>query len=88
MRFAWLRQDAANDDLVKQEITHPLTLIRVTYNLVFWVFLLPFFTAMAYSSGFILFAIIIFVRLVVNLYTNNVLDLSPEQFESFPLITP
>ena len=88
MRFAWLRKNSANDDFVKQEITHPITLIRFTYNVVFWIFLLPFFTAMAYGTGFILFTIIIFVRLGVNLYTNNVLDLTPEQFQSFPLRTP
>lgn len=69
-------------------MTHPLTLIRFAYNAVFWIFLLPFFTAMAYGTGFILFTVIIFVRLSVNLYTNNVLNLTPEQFQRFPLRTP
>ena len=62
----------------------PLALIRMAYNAVFWIFLLPFFTTMNCSTGFIAFAIIIFVRLVANLYTNNVGRLTPEQYEAFP----
>jgi hypothetical protein len=88
MRFAWLRENSADYVSVKQGCTHPLTLIRMAYNLAFWIFLLPFFTAMEYGTGFILFAAIIFVRLAANLYTNNVLDLTPEQYESFPLRIP
>jgi hypothetical protein len=88
MRFAWLKKNSSDQDAVKQGFTHPLSLIRKAYNAAFWVFLLPFFTAMEYSSGFILFTIIILVRLGTNLYTNNVLRLTPEQFESFPLRLP
>ena len=88
MRFAWLRENSANYDAVKQGFTHPLSLIRKAYNLAFWIFLLPFFTTMEYSTGFIAFTVIIFVRLGVNLYTNNVLELTPEQYESYPLRIP
>jgi len=84
MRFAWLRKNSANDDPVKQGCTHPLSLIRMAYNVVFWIFLLPFFTTMEYGTGFIAFTIIIFVRFFANLYTNNVLVLTPEQYEGFP----
>jgi len=84
MRFAWLRKNSANYVSVKQAFTHPLSLIRKAYNAAFWIFLLPFFTAIDYSTGFIVFAVIIFVRLGANLYTNNVLNLTPEQFESHP----
>ena len=84
MRFAWLRENAANSGPAQQGCTHPLALIRTAYNLVFWIFLLPFFTSMEYSVGFILFTIIIFVRLVLNLLTNNFIDLTPEQYESYP----
>jgi hypothetical protein len=87
MRFAWLRQNSANTDAVKQTYTHPLALIRIAYNIAFWVFLLPFFTAMEYGTAFILFTIIIFVRLCANLYTNQVLT-QPEQYETFPLRSP
>ena len=62
----------------------PAALIRMAYNAVFWIFLLPFFTSMNYGTGFVAFSIIIFVRLVANLYTNNVCKLTPEQYESFP----
>jgi hypothetical protein len=87
MRFAWLRQNSANKESVKQGCTHPLTLIRAAYNIAFWVFLLPFFTAMDYGTAFILFTVIIFIRLGANLYANHVLT-QPEQFESFALRSP
>ena len=84
MRFAWLRENITNYVSVKQAFTHPLSLIRQAYNITFWVFLLPFFTTMAYGTGFITFAVIIFIRLALNLYTNNFLNLTPEQHESYP----
>jgi hypothetical protein len=84
MRFAWLRENAENYISVKQASTHPLALIRKAYNLAFWIFLVPFFTAMEYSTGFIVFTVFIAIRLVLNLYTNNFLDLTPGQYESFP----
>jgi hypothetical protein len=88
VRFAWLREKSANAVWVKQAFTHPLSLIRKTYNTVFWIFLVPFFTTMEYSTGFIAFTVIILVRLALNLYTNNVLDQTPEQYESFPFRVP
>ena len=84
MRFAWLQKNSANVDTVKQESTRTLSIIRMAYNLVFWIFLLPFFTTMEYGTGFIVFTVVIFVRLVLNLYTNNILDLTPEQYDRFP----
>jgi hypothetical protein len=87
MRFAWLRENSANQEAVKQGCTHPLALIRAAYNLVFWIFLLPFFTAMEYRTGFILFTVVIFVRLGLNLYTNHVIE-RPEQYEAFPFRIP
>jgi len=88
MRFAWLRENSADYVAVHQAFTHPLSLIRKAYNAAFWIFLLPFFTTVDYSTGFIVFTVIIFVRLGINLYTNNVLKLKPEQFESFPFRIP
>jgi hypothetical protein len=84
MRFAWLRKNKANYVSAKQGFAHPLALIRLAYNATFWVFLLPFFTTMAYGTGFITFTIIIFIRLALNLYTNNFLNLTPEQHEGYP----
>ena len=84
MRFAWLKENTDNEALVKQESLHPLTLIRKAYNAVFWIFLLPFVTSVEYRTGFILFTFVIFIRLVLNLVTNNFLNLSPDQYERFP----
>ena len=89
MRFAWLQKNTANEEFVKQASTHPLAMIRTAYNIVFWVFLLPFlFSTIDYGTGFIAFTIVIFVRFVLNLYTNNFLDLTPEQFEKYPFRIP
>ena len=89
MRFAWLQENSANTDLVKQSFAHPLALIRKAYNAVFWIFLLPFVaTAIDYGTGFIAFTVIIIIRLIAVLYTNNVLDLTPQQFENYPLRIP
>jgi len=84
MRFAWLKENSADYVAVKQAFTHPLNLIRFAYNTVFWIFVLPFFTTMKYGTGFVAFTVIIFIRLVLNLYTNNILKPTPEQFDSFP----
>jgi hypothetical protein len=88
MRYAWLLENSPDVDLVKQQFTHPLSLIRKAYNLAFWVFLLPFFTTMEYGTGFITFSLIIAIRLCLNLYTNNFLDLTPQQFENYPFRIP
>jgi len=85
MRYAWLQENSANPELVKQGFTRPLSLIRKAYNIVFWIFLLPFiFTSVDYGTGFIAFSIVIIVRLVLSLYTNNSLELTPQQFEEYP----
>ena len=89
MRFAWLRKNSANYVSVKQGFTHPLNLIMVAYNVVWWIpIVLPFTKTIDYRTGFIAFTVIILVRLSLNLYTNNVLKLTPEQFESFPFRIP
>ena len=87
MRFAWLQENSADYEAIKQGCAHPLSLIRVSYNVVFWVFLLPFVTKIDYSTGFIAFTIVIFGRLVLNLYTNHVIT-QPEQYQSFPFRIP
>jgi len=72
------------DISIKQGYAHPLALIRLAYNAAFWIFLLPFFTTVAYGTGFIAFTIVIFVRLTLSFYTNNFAQLTPQQFESYP----
>jgi len=88
MRFAWLRENAANYVAVQQAFLHPLSIIRKAYNTVFWIFLLPFFTIIEYSTGFLVFTVIIAIRLGLNLYTNNALDLTLEQYDSYPFRIP
>jgi len=89
MRFAWLQENSTNSELVKQANAHPLALIRTAYNIVFWIFLLPFlFANVEYGSGFIWFTIVIFIRLILNLVTNNFLKLTPQQFENYPFRIP
>ena len=87
MRFVWLLKNSATGDSGRKGFNSRLT--RMTFwafNTIFWVFLLPFFTPIAYSTGFIAFTAIIFMRLAANLYSNNVLN--PQQFESFPFRIP
>jgi hypothetical protein len=86
MRFAWLRKNKSRNVPAKEAGARPLALIRIVYNAVFWIFLVPFIVrTIDYSLGFIAFTIVILVRLVVNLYVNNIGEFSPEQYESFPL---
>lgn len=87
MRFAWLKKNATEHDSVHQGPAQPLGMIRAAYNIVFWVFLIPFFTKIDNSTGFIVFTIVIFVRLAANLYI-NFLNFKPEQYERFPFRTP
>jgi hypothetical protein len=63
-------------------------LIRFAYNAVFWIFLLPFIFRIDYQVGFIAFAVVIGVRLVLNLVTNNLLDFSPDQYDKYPFRIP
>lgn len=86
MRFAWLLN--SDDPIsVKHAFRNRLSKMAFwAFNAVFFVFLLPFFTPVEYSTGFMALAIILFVRLAANLYANNVL--TPEQFESFPFRIP
>jgi len=88
MRFAWLRKQSEDYAPAQQGALHPLALIRKAYNLAFWLFLLPFFTIIDYGTGFLLFTIIIAIRLVLNLVTNNAIDLTPEGYAEYPFRIP
>jgi len=84
MRFAWLRKKTADSDPAGQKPASTFSLIRMAYNLAFWIFLIPFLTQkIDYGFGFVAFSIVIPVRLVLNLYTNNLLKQLPEQYERF-----
>lgn len=83
-RFAWLKKNAVDAGAVRQDAAAAFSLIKMAYNLAFWVFLLPFFTAVDFRTGFILMAVIIFIRLGANLYV-NFLNFAPEQYDNYPL---
>ena len=83
-RFEWLRRNTEGYVPVKQSIAHPFALIRLLYNLVFWVFLLPFLTPMEYGTGFIAFGAVLLLRLTLHLISNNVLKLTVQQYDRSP----
>jgi hypothetical protein len=85
MRFAWLRENAADRESAKQSATNRLTL--TAYNLVWWLpIVLPITKTIDYGTGFITFTVITAIRLSANLYRNNVLTL--DQAERFPFRAP
>ena len=85
MRFAWLREKSTHSNTAGPKPASPFSLIRIAYNLVFWIFLIPFLTQkIDYGFGFVAFSIVILVRLALNLYTNNLLKQTPERYERFP----
>lgn len=88
MRFAWLRDNSENTATIQQGRSHPLSMIRTLYNLAFWVFLIPFFTVVEYRVGFIAMTVVIGIRLILNLVTNNLLNLTPSQFNEYPFRIP
>ncbi len=58
-----------------------------THNLVYWFFLIPFFTSMSYATGFAVYSGVLFVRFLANTWM-NVRDFSWEQYYRYPLRIP
>jgi hypothetical protein len=87
MRFAWQAKKSNGTGPVKQGFTHPMNLIMVAYNVLWWVpIILPFTGAIDFRTGFVALLVVTVIRLVANLVRNNVLD--PEQAAAFPLRSP
>jgi hypothetical protein len=87
MRFAWIRKKSSAGDPPKRLFTHPLNLLMVAYNIIWWIpIILPFTGVISYQAGFIAFFVVTVIRLIANLLRNNVLK--GEQAESFPLRAP
>jgi len=77
----------ADTNAVKLQVTHPVNLIFVLYNIVYWLpILLSFTGAIEYQTGSIAFFAVILFRVVANLYRNNFLTL--EQAEIYPFRIP
>ena len=86
-RFVWQKENSADPVPIKLRFTHPLNLIFVAYNVVYWIpMILPFTKIIDYRTGFIAFFVVIIIRAVANLYRNNILKW--EQAEIFPLRIP
>jgi len=82
MRFAWLSKNLANDVSIKQSFTNRL--IYIAYNVVWWIpIVLAVTKIIDYWTALIALFVLTFIRAVINLYRNNVLN--PEQAENFPL---
>ena len=87
MWFAWIRKNSADPVPAKLRFTHPLNLIFVAYNIVWWIpIILSFTKTIDYRTGFIAFFVLIVIRAFANLYRNNFLTV--DQAESFPLRVP
>ena len=87
MRFAWLRKNSGDPVPAKLRFTHPLNLLFVAYNVIYWIpIILPFTKVIDYRVGFIALFVVIIIRGIANLVRNNVLTL--EQGEKFPLRIP
>jgi len=84
MRFAWLRKKSGDLVPAKLRFNHPLNLVYLAYNFIYWIpIILPFTKAIDYNTGFILFFIVIIIRGIANIVRNNIIK--PEQAEAFPL---
>jgi len=89
MRFAWIRESTMDSKTSDQGQTNNFSLIRMAYNIAFWVFLPPLLTdKIAYSIDFIAFTIVISIRLLLNLYTKNFFKPTIELYERFPFRIP
>jgi len=87
MRFAWSRKALTDKDSTKRGFTHPLNLIMIAYNVIWWIpIILAFTKVIDYHTGFIAFFVVTVIRLAANLIRNNVLK--PDQGDGFPLRSP
>jgi hypothetical protein len=84
MRFAWLKKNSTDYVTIKRRFTHPLNLVMIAYNIVWWLPIILVLTGtIDYDMGLIAFFIVTAIRLVANWIRNNLLSL--EQAEKFPL---
>jgi len=77
-----VQKNELNGTAVQSGCVNPL--IRFVFNLVWWIPIVLAFTGhIDYATGFVTFGLITAMRLVANLYRNNVL--SPKEAIYFPL---
>jgi len=86
-RVAWLREKSADSNPKKLKFSHPLNLIFIAYNVIYWLpMILPLTKIIDYRTGFIAMFVVVFIRAIANLYRNN--NLSLEQAEVYPFRIP
>ena len=70
MRFAWQRENSADQDSDKESSTGRI--IYIFYNIVYWFpIVLTITKVIDYRTGFIMFSLILIIRAAANLYRNN-----------------
>jgi len=85
MRFAWQRENSGEEVSANQSTTSRI--IYIFYNVVYWLpIVLTITKVIDYRTGFIMFALILIIRAVANLYRNNVP--TAERGEYFALRSP
>jgi hypothetical protein len=80
MRFVWEKRQSGNRDKVQPGCATQL--FRLVYNAA-WILpiVLTFNGTLDYATGFTVFTAVCIVRLIANLYANNVLN--AQQFDTF-----
>jgi hypothetical protein len=86
MRFAWLQENSA-DAVSKPKQTGLALIALLVHNLAYWFFLIPFFTQMSYSMGFLVYSIILLTRFIANTYI-NLRGFTPAQYYAYPFRIP
>jgi hypothetical protein len=85
-RYAWLQEQSSTAES-KTDLTSLPKILLWLHNLVFWFFLIPFFTPLSYSTGFTIYSIILLIRFIAN-SNINLRDFSPSQYYAYPFRIP
>jgi hypothetical protein len=71
----------------KPSLTGLAVIMLWGHNLIYWFFLIPFFTSMSYGVGFIVYSIILLTRFIANTYI-NLRNFTPAQYYAYPFRIP
>lgn len=71
----------------KPELSTPAKVALIVHNLIYWFFLIPFFTPMSYNMGFIIYSIILLTRFIANTYV-NLRNFTPAEYYAYPFRIP
>jgi hypothetical protein len=85
-RFARL-QKKADPDAKKTSPSGLASIILLVHSILFWSFLIPFFTPMSYRAGFVMYTVILLIHLAANTYINLRIS-TPAKYYAFPLRIP